>query len=102
MLTAQIHDSAVIEENVLSGRLDRLKNMPIWARLKFADVLPKTYYFADEQDKLVVKLPEIFFYGFERVGDVIWVWYSVNESGSWRNYGATLLKDNSELVLGDY
>lgn len=52
--------------------LSPLSEMPIWARLQFAEMIPNTYAW-DENYKNRRRTEEAIVEGFRRVGDIIWI-----------------------------
>lgn len=53
-----------------------LSEMPIWARLAFMEMIPKTYFWDEEMTKPRV-VQDAVITGFERFGDVIWIHYDI-------------------------
>jgi hypothetical protein len=59
-----------------------LSEMPIWARLKFAEMVPHTYsYEADMSDPRFSG--EATITEFRRDGDVVWIYFNLY----WRDWG---------------
>ena len=58
-------------------KLRPIAQMPIWARLKFAEMIPNTYYTSeDKRNPLSVRNAII--QGFERKGDTVWIFWIMN------------------------
>lgn len=57
-----------------------LSEMPIWARLAFMEMVPKTYFW-DEMMTKPQKARDAIVRGFTRQGDVIWIYYTIVWSG---------------------
>jgi len=70
-----------------------LGEMPIWARLQFIDMIPKTYFW-DENPTKSRKIQEATVTGFERFGDIVWIHFTLTwEYGKVHRYIWPAVKD---------
>lgn len=57
--------------------------LPVWARLEFAKMIPETYFYDYEKTSPINprKVQDAYVRWFERLGDVIWIHYEIEWPG---------------------
>lgn len=61
-------------------KLQPLSEMPIWARLDFAQMIPRVYFWDHMSDdpKNPRRMSDVTVQGFERVNDFAWIYYTMD------------------------
>lgn len=66
--------------------LQPVSEMPIWARLQLATMIPETYFW-DEGCNSPRSIKDVVVQGFTRMDDTIWIFYTIPwEDGYWSAY----------------
>lgn len=76
--------------------LTPFEEMPVWARLKFEEMVRTTYYHSEVKDwRYARHANEAIISGFERFGDVIWIYFRLEwpDDSRIHSYIAPLVKD---------
>lgn len=89
----------ILEDNKLAVPLRPLSEMPIWARLHLIEKIPAVHgafwgiFNGFAPQRVPLQVTDIFFEGFKRVGDRMWVYYYVNEAEGRAHYMGFVRKD---------
>lgn len=65
------------EQGTSATEMQPFEQMPIWARLAFMEMVPKTYSW-DEEFKRPRRSDEAVVYGFYRDSDVVWISFELS------------------------